>query len=233
MTGSRILAATVSLALALSGCVGAANPTTVPIPSVRPAAAASPGPTSAATRSTPPSAAPSASIGAHGESRFGGASYNYQTLAQFVRDNSQIFEGIAVVTVESVGPLRWNTPDGSRPAEAALHAGWDGTADYFIGRAYRLRLERVAWGKWTATGPTDIYWLAGGKLGADETGSSGIGLPPPVVGGTALALTGSVDFGTGVSTTISWLFPVDASGRVITLDPTEDITLSDLDRHLP
>ena len=236
MTDSPILAATVSLALALSGCAGAANPTTGTTPSVRPAGAASPGSTTAPTRPTPPSAAPAASAGMHGESRFGGTvSVNYQTLAQFIRDNASFYAGIAVVTVESVGPLRWNTPDGSRPAEAALHAGWDsGTADSFIGRAYRLRLERVAWGKWTATGPTDIYWLAGGKLGADETGSSASDLvPPPVVGGTALALTGSFDFGTGVSTTIATLFPVDAGGRVITLDPTEDITLADLDRHLP
>ncbi|MBI3746353.1 MAG: hypothetical protein HY264_07510 [Chloroflexi bacterium] len=165
----------------------------------------------------------------------GAVSVNYQTLAQFVREDVPFYEGIAVVTVESVSQLRWNTPDGSRPADRALHAGWDnGTADYFIGRAYRLRLERVAWGNWTATGPTDVYWLAGGKLGADETGSSASDLvPPPIVGGKAVALTGSFDFGTGVSTTIATLFPVDAGGRVITLDPTEDITLADLAQHLP
>ncbi|MBI2777921.1 MAG: hypothetical protein HYX57_11760 [Chloroflexi bacterium] len=232
MTHLRVVRATLAITIIVAGCAGAAKPTMVPSPSVAPDKTA--GPAATVAPSGPlPTAAPAASVAAHGESRFGGAAtYNYQTLTQFIRENR--FKGVAVVTVQSVSPLQWNTPDGSRPADAALHAGWDnGTADYFIGRAYRLQLDRVAWGQWTAKGPTEVYWLAGGKLGADETGSTSV-IVPPVVGGKAVALTdSSTDFGTGVSTTITWLFPVDTTGGVQTLDPTEDITLADLSQHLP
>jgi len=226
MTRSRIAASSLSLALAVSGCTGAdaPRPTTGTPPATQPDTA------------SPATAAPS--TGQHGESRVAaGVSFDYQTLAQFIRDNSQIVEGVAVVTVESVSPLRWNTPDGKRPSEPALHADWSSTGDnrYGIGRAYGVRLQRVAWGKWLAPGPTEVYWLGGGKLGADEdvNGSADL-LPPPVVGGTAVVLVGRFYSSPGVvGPTISWPFPVDANGRVITLDPTEDITLADLDQHLP
>ncbi|MBI2777922.1 MAG: hypothetical protein HYX57_11765 [Chloroflexi bacterium] len=232
----RVVRATLAITIIVAGCAGAANQTTVPSPSVAPDKTAGPAATVAPSRPSP-SATPAASAAAHGESFVAAATmFNYQTLAQFIRDNSQIFAGIAVVTVESASPLQWNTPDGARPSEPALHADWSNpaTAQYMIGRAFTLRLDRVAWGQWTAKGPTEVYWIPGGRLGADEYANGSADLvPPPVAGGMAVALTASAaDSGPGVST-ISWLFPVDANGRVMTLDPTEALTLENLDQRLP
>ncbi|MBI2763501.1 MAG: hypothetical protein HYX54_07115 [Chloroflexi bacterium] len=241
MTRGRVIQATLALALALAvaGCAGAANPTTVPAPSAKPSGVAGFGPTMAPSQPAVPSAAPLASAGPHGESLVAATSiFNYQTLAQFIRDNRQVIQGVAVVRIASASPLRWNTPDGTRPSELALDADWSNptAARYMIGRAFGLRLERVAWGDWTAKGPTEVYWIPGGKLGADEyvNGSAAL-VPAPVDGGLAVALTITpmVSQPQPPVRTIGFVFPVDASGRVTTIDPAEDITLGDLAQHLP
>lgn len=236
MTRLRVVRATLAITIIVAGCAGAANQTTVPSPSVAPDKTAGPAATVAPSRPSP-SATPAASAGAHGESFVAaGAMFNYQTLTQFIRENS--FEGVAVVRVESASPLQWNTPDGARPSEPALHADWSNpaTAQYMIGRAFTLRLDRVAWGQWTAKGPTEVYWIPGGRLGADEYANGSADLvPPPVAGGMAVALTipPMVAQPQPPVRTIGFLFPVDPNGRVMTLDPTEALTLENLDQRLP
>lgn len=127
---------------------------------------------------------------------------------------------------------------GELPPERALHSDWDmsggGTFRYAIGRAYQVRLERVVWGKWLAPGDTDVYWLPGGKLGNDEVGGDRFGPLPPGAADLGLAIISRYDRGPGViSSAVAWLLPVDASGRVTTMNPKEHVTLADLDEHLP
>ncbi|MBI2764043.1 MAG: hypothetical protein HYX54_09940 [Chloroflexi bacterium] len=75
----------------------------------------------------------------------------------------------------------------------------------------------------------------GGQLGLD-TEEAEIPLPEFTVGETAIAfiLPQEGDLGTGgpLPVQIGWLFPVDAAGRVRTLDPRENITLDTIASYL-
>lgn len=168
----------------------------------------------------------------HGHSFGGGAaSMYYEGFAAFAKQ----FDGIALVEVVAVSEPRWNTPDRGRPSEQQLHAErLPGDPDYFIGRAYTVRLVRMVRGEWTPPSNQAVAWEAGGRVGADEYAVAPLGVTAPTVGQQALALTldGLVDFGTGVTTPIAWLLPVGATGQVNTLDPTETLSLGEIERLL-
>lgn len=60
-------------------------------------------------------------------------------------------------------------------------------------------------------------------------------MPDLKVGADAVALLVEADAGAdgSIPVQVGWFFPVDASGRVQTLDPTEDVTLDNLEAFLP
>jgi hypothetical protein len=166
-----------------------------------------------------------------------GVEFNYTGIKDAIRG----FDGVAIIRIVDIGLLQWNTVDGTRPSEAALHTAWSvapeepGWADYFIGRPYTVELVRMASGRWIAPIRRTNWWVWGGKIGADETVvSDPAGIAPrlPVKGELAVGVTSTVDFKTGVSEYVQVLFPIDASGRVLTADPSEHVTLDDIDQHL-
>lgn len=143
--------------------------------------------------------------------------------------------GVALVRVADAGALRWNSDDGTRPPETALHSAPAGHRDgYGIGRLVTVERLELLSGRWTASGPSASYWRPGGQLGSDRFEPE-INIPELSPGQRAIALLTDADAGAETSLPVQagWLFPVDAAGRVQTLDPTEQITLDSIGKYLP
>lgn len=144
--------------------------------------------------------------------------------------------GVAIVRVESVGPIRWDTPTGERPPEELLHQAPPGhEAHPTIGRLVTVKQLRVLRGSWLGV-PDDPdaarYWRPGGRLGADTFDVDDV-RTVFVPGQRALALLlpepGDVGTAGSVPVQIAWLFPVRADGRIETLDRSEVITVDDVE----
>ena len=210
-----------ALALTLAACGGAAGPEppVTDLPATAPPASAIPG--------TPPAATP------HGEQQIGGAtSIQYDSIAQY----AAWYDGVAIVRVVDISPLRWNTPSGERPSEADLHASLSGTTQkvLVIGRVFTVELVRQVRGTWPAPGQQAVWWISGGRIGADEVISTGPRLREPAVGELAVAFTAAQPYGSVPPLRyIGSLFATDASGRVETFDSSEMVTLDTLDQALP
>lgn len=207
------------LALALAG--GACGGMAIPEPP------ATDPPVSAQATPGTPAATP------HGDQVVGTAtSIPYESFAQW----AGYFDGVAIVRVLDVGAPRWSTPTGERPAEADLHASpTDGVPrpPLVIGRPITVELVRDVRGAWPAPGQRAVWWVPGGRIGADELISTGPSLREPRVGELGVAFTAAKAYLPVPLTYIGSLFAVDASGRVETFDPTEKITLDTLDQALP
>lgn len=210
-----------ALAIILAACGGAASPEppATDLPATAPPASAIPG--------TPPAATP------HGEQQIGGAtSIQYDSIAQY----AAFYDGVAIVRVVDISPLRWNTPSGERPSEADLHASISGTTQkvLVIGRVFTVELVREVRGAWPAPGQRAAWWVPGGRIGADEVISTGPNLREPAIGELAVAFTADQTYSSAIPLRyIGDLFPVDASGRVETFDDSETVTLDTLDQALP
>jgi len=147
---------------------------------------------------------------------------------------------IALVRIVGVGPVRWNSSDGTRPPEAMIEMPSPANGGhYFIGRVISVERVRVLSGAWSLTSETADYWRPGGSLGLDSFDAE-IPLSDFVVGQRAIAfmsIGGSSSFmswdGLSIPVQVGWLFPVDAAGRVQTLDPRENITLDTIASYLP
>lgn len=162
------------------------------------------------------------------------ASIGYTSLADFVLPS----QSVALVRVVEVGPFRWNSPAGDRPPEALLHAApAEGENTSFIGRLVTVEVERMIRGRWPYPGVTARYWRPGGTVGTDIFDAE-IGWPDFAAGDRALAgvRRGDIDLGRGgasIPVQVDWLFPVEPSGRILTLQPTEQVTLDRIDQVLP
>lgn len=177
--------------------------------------------------STPNAATP------HGDQVGGGASIGYVSFREWVAS----WAGVALVDVVAVGPLRWTTPNGARPSEEVLHtapAGHDNSPG--IGRIITVRQARLFSGRWLGPGDTGQYFRPGGQISLDVDVSE-IPLPEltPRQRAIAFVLPAEGDLGSGAPqrVQIAWLFPVDADGRIQTLDPREQITLDTIASYLP
>ena len=93
---------------------------------------------------------------------------------------------------------------------------------------------RLVAGRWPATRSTVAYWRGGGSLGADSL-EPGLVAAELNIGNEAVALLTEADAGAdgNLPVQVGWLFPVDASGRVVTLDRTRTVTLDNLRSFLP
>ncbi|MBA3876369.1 MAG: hypothetical protein C0498_05445 [Anaerolinea sp.] len=206
-----------ALALTLAACGGAAGPEP---PATDP-------PSSPVVPGTPPAATP------HGEQVVGSAtSIPYESFAQW----AGYFDGVAIVRVVDVGAPRWSTPSGERPTEADLHASPTGDLPrplLVIGRPITVELVREVRGAWPAPGKKAVWWVPGGRIGADELISTGPNLREPVIGELAVAFTAAQTYLPVPLTYIGSLFAADASGRVETFDSSEMVTLDTLDQALP
>lgn len=201
----------------------------------------SPSPLATNSAATPPkTAAPtSASASAGSAARAdvhrwsSAASENYDGLAEWAR---MLGGNLALVRVVEVGPVRWNSPTGTRPDEAELHRGpAEGETTYFIGRLITVQLERVIRGRWLPATDTARYWRPGGAVGADVLDTA-FPVPEFQPGDRAIAfiVPKEVDLGRGgpLPVQIGSLFPVDSAGRILTLDPAEQVTLDTIDSVL-
>lgn len=172
----------------------------------------------------------------HGDTLSSGASIGYTGLRDWVRT---IGPNIALVRVVGVGPVRWNSSDGTRPPEAMIEMPSPVNGNgYFIGRVVSVERIRIVGGTWPASTTTADYWRPGGSVGLDSFDSE-IPLPDFVVGQRAIAFMGTGDQpsflswdGLSIPVQVQWLFPVDAAGRVQTLDQRENITLDDFASYL-
>lgn len=220
------------LHLAVSILAVACAPTGIaPTPGPTDSSAASPATTDTPIAATSPKASPAPSI--HGDTLTMDALVSYDGFRVW----AEMSAGIALVEVADVGPVRWSTVSGLRPDESLLHSAPKGHEDTpGIGRFIDVSRIRLIDGQWLGEGDLARYWRVGGKIGADEmihsldlpTFSSGdkalaFLLPEPV----NLAVDGDLPLQVG------WLFPVDANGSVITLDPNERITVQDLELLVP
>lgn len=183
------------------------------------------------TTATSPSPASVASV--HGDVFTLDASIGYGGLREWMT----IWGGIALVEITDVGPIRWDTESGARPDETLIHSAPVGHKDApGIGRLVEVRRVRTLSGQWLGAPDLARYWRPGGRLGADEM-IDDLGLPPLATGAQAVAFLlpqpGNVASDGTIPVEVGWLFPVDASGRVITLDPNEKITLDTMESFLP
>ncbi|MBI2775904.1 MAG: hypothetical protein HYX57_01375 [Chloroflexi bacterium] len=155
-------------------------------------------------------------------------------------------EGVALVTVTAVGPIRWNTADGGRPSESAVHGGPVGNGNNgngntpFIGRLITVELVRTLVAPWLASpdGPNRAaYWQPGGQLGLDvqEVDVSRTFAFVPGQTAVAFVLPQQVDLGydAPMLVQIGSLFAADGAGRIETFDPDEKITLDNIGTYLP
>lgn len=195
-------------------------------------ACAGPGVTGRPSGAGPSPAASSPVASAHGDVLTGSAAIGYVDL----RDWMSGWKDVALVRIEAVGPSRWNSADGSRPSEAAVHGPPpDPNGDRFlIGRLVDVRLVRTYRGRWT-TDELATYFSPGGVLGGDRFDPE---LPDPSYETGQLAVAGLLqkpgDVGADgpVPVQVAWLFPITAD-RVLTLDPAEDVKIQDVPSMLP
>lgn len=184
---------------------------------------------------TPPAMAGTPAATPHGEQQIGSAmSGPYGSIAEY----ATYFDGVAIVRVVDISPLRWNTPSGERPSEADLHASISGTTQkvLVIGRVFTVELVRQVRGTWPAPGQQAVRWISGGRIGADEVISTGRTLREPAVGELAVAFTADQAYSSELPLSYIGsfsLFATDASGRVETFDDSETVTLDTLDQALP
>lgn len=167
----------------------------------------------------------------HGDRLTSDASVSYDGFRVWAGQSA----GVAVVRVVEVGPVRWNSASGDRPPEAALHDAPRGHRDaYNSGRLIVVERVRLVAGRWPANGSTVAYWRPGGSLGGD-TFEPPLPMPDVTVGAEAVALLVEADAGADgpIPVQVGWLFPADATGRVATLDPAENITLGTIESFLP
>jgi len=167
----------------------------------------------------------------HGDTLTVDASISYDGF----RNWAAMSEGVAIVRVVEVGPIRWNSASGDRPPEARLHTAPRGHRDsYNIGRLVVLEPVQLLAGEWPRGVERLRYWRPGGSLGVDRFE---VPLPVPdlAAGDEAVALLGSADAGAddSIPVQVGWLFPIDDTGRVVTLDRSEGVTLDNLDSFLP
>lgn len=169
----------------------------------------------------------------HGDVLTVSASIGYSGFAEW----TSVWSGIALVEVIDVGAIRWTTPTGQRPEEARLHSvpqGHEGTPG--IGRLVTARRISVLSGQWPPETEFARYWRPGGRVGSDEM-LVDIPLPPLAPGQQALAFVlpqaGNVGGDGAIIVEAGWLFPIDDRGRVLTLDPNENVTLENLPSFLP
>ena len=173
----------------------------------------------------------------HGDILTSGASIGYDGFRDWVRTSGG---NVALVRVVGVGPVRWNSSDGTRPPEAMIEMPSPANGGHFvIGRVVSVERIRVVAGSWPPSAATADYWRPGGSVGLDSFDAE-IPLPDFVVGQRAIAFMGSGGSssfmswdGLSIPVQIGWLFPVDAAGRVQTLDPRETITLDTIASYLP
>lgn len=188
-------------------------------------------PTTAPNGAMSPSPLPAATV--HGDVLTLDASIGYSGLREWTR----IWGGIALVEITDVGAVRWDTEAGSRPDEALIHSAPAGHGDApGIGRLIEVRRIRILSGRWL--GPSDLarYWRPGGRIGADEM-IDDLDLPTLASGAQAVAFLlpqpGNVASEGSLPVEVGWIFPIDTTGRVVTLDPDEEVTLEDLESFLP
>ncbi|MFP5343316.1 MAG: hypothetical protein ACLGIJ_10400 [Candidatus Limnocylindria bacterium] len=222
--------ALLAVACAPSGAAG--GPDTAVAPAATPATIAR-GVGEPTTGSTAASPSPSATAGPHGDVLTLDASIGYSGLREWMT----IWGGIALVEITEVGPIRWDTESGARPDEALIHSAPVGHQDTpGIGRLVEVRRDRLLSGRWLGTSELARYWRPGGRVGADEM-INDLGLPPLATGTQAIAFLlrqpGDVGSQGTIPVEVGWLFPVDASGGVITLDPNEKINVDDVESFLP
>lgn len=192
------------------------------------------GPTGAVPPSSAPAPTSSLSPSPHGDTLTADPSIGYDGFREWATGSG--WGGVAIAQIVQIGPLRWTTPDGTRPAESVLHgAPPDGQDHPGIGRVITVREIQTLTGRWL--GPVDgaTYFRPGGQLGLDVWKGE-IPLPEFNVGQTVIAFFApqEVYLGAGglLPMQIGWLFPVDAAGRVQTLDPRENITLDTIASYL-
>lgn len=180
----------------------------------------------------------------HGDRVGGNAVFAYTGFRDWVTDFGS--RGVAIVTVTSVGPIRWNTADGGRPSETALHgppagSGNNGNGNTpFIGQLVSVEVVRPLTGRWLGSpdaATRGAYWQPGGRLGLDVQEVDEPVSFSFVPGQTAVAflLPQQLDLGydAPLPVEIGSLFPVDGNGRVETFDPSERITLDTIGKYLP
>lgn len=185
-----------------------------------------------ATDPAPPSPAPDRTAidapSVHGDTLTVDALIGYPGFAEWASG----WSGVALVEVVSVGPVRWTTQTGRRPEESRLHSAPNGHDDApGIGRVIGVRKVQVLKGSWTAASDTARYWRPGGRIEADET-IVDLPIPEVAVGQQAVAFMlpqpDGLGDGAAIPVEVGWLFPVDGSGLVRTLDPNERVTLDRL-----
>lgn len=216
------LAVLAAVALGLAGCgiAGIANQPNGTVASSR-APISSP---VASDRGSGPSPAGTP----HGDTLTVDASIGYSGFAEWASG----WSGVALVEVASVGPVRWTTQTGRRPEDARLHSAPNGHDDApGIGRVIGVRKVQVLKGSWTAGSDIARYWRPGGRIEADET-IVDLPIPEVAVGQQAVAFMlpqpDGLGDGAAIPVEVGWLFPVDSSGLVRTLDPNERVTLDRL-----
>lgn len=109
--------------------------------------------------------------------------FNGITLSQ---DVGMARRGAAIVSVEAVGPVLWNTASGARPTRADAAAAHP----YQLGlyTAFLVRVQRVlAPYPGLAAGATLTGYLRGGKLGLDSEANDCVSSPIPQAGQSAVA----------------------------------------------
>ncbi len=159
----------------------------------------------------------------------GAGSFYYGSFEEF----AAMTDGVAVVRVVSVGDPQYSTDDGQRPScdEVA-----DATDAFTVGRLVEVEMVSLIRGAWPAAGNA-MYWLPGGTIDGDITTEAGFGLADPVLGELAVAflLAEPLDLDDGEGSQpvhVGELFAADATGRVLTPDPTELILIEALDELL-
>jgi len=214
--------AVLAVVLGLAGC-GTAGIADQPDATAASSRAPSPSP-----RASDRGSAPSPEGTAHGDTLTVDASIGYSGFAEWASG----WSGVALVEVISVGPVRWTTETGRRPEEARLHSAPNGHEDApGIGRVIGIRKVQVLKGSWTAASDIARYWRPGGRIAADETVVD-LPLAEFAVGQQAVAFLLPQPDGLGdggaIPVEVGWLFAVDDSGLVRTLDPNERVTLDRL-----
>lgn len=218
------------LPLAVSILAVACAPTGT-APTQSPIGSSAPVTTDTPIDSTSPKTSTAPSI--HGDTLSVDVSIGYDGIREWTRN----WGGVALVEIADVGPIRWSTVSGLRPDESLLHSAPKGHEDSpGIGRFIEVSQIRLIDGQWLGEGDLARYWRVGGRIGADEMIDS-LDLPTFNAGDMALAFllpqAGNLAVDGDLPVQVGWLFPVDGTGRVVTLDPNERITVQDVESLVP